>query len=187
MAASLQAPTLFTLAADLAEMQVKTNIDESDLGNIRNGQLVTFRVDAYPTRTFRGTVTQVRLDPVVVQNVVTYAAIISAPNAGLELKPGMTANVTIEWPPRMTCCGSPLRRCGFAPLRARDGAGAGFTVLATAPSGTGAAGAARGRAGTVMDVRRKLQAVPVTTGVTDGVYTEITADALHEGLLRATA
>ena len=96
VAASLQAPTLFTLAADLAEMQVKANIDESDLGNVRDGQAVTFRVDAYPARTFTGTVIQVRLDPVVAQNVVTYAAIISAPNPGLELKPGMTANVTIE-------------------------------------------------------------------------------------------
>ena len=67
VAASLSAPTIFTLAADLSQMQVKTNIDESDLGNVKDGQAVTFRVDAYPTRTFTGTVTQIRLDPVVVQ------------------------------------------------------------------------------------------------------------------------
>ena len=103
VAASLQAPTLFTLAADLSEMQVNTNIDESDLGNVRDGQPVTFRVDAYPTRTFTGTVTQIRLDPVVSQNVVTYAAIISAPNPALELKPGMTANVTIEVARKRRC------------------------------------------------------------------------------------
>ena len=96
VAASLQAPTIFSIAADLSEMQVKTNIDESDLGNVRDGQIVSFRVDAYPTKTFTGKVTQIRLDPVVAQNVVTYAAIISAPNPALELKPGMTANVTIE-------------------------------------------------------------------------------------------
>ena len=96
VAASLQAPTIFSIAADLSEMQVKTSVDESDLGNVRDGQIVSFRVDAYPTRTFSGKVTQIRLDPVVAQNVVTYAAIISAANPALELKPGMTANVTIE-------------------------------------------------------------------------------------------
>ena len=96
VAASLQAPTIFSIAADLSEMQVKTNIDESDLGNVRDGQIVSFRVDAYPTKTFAGTVSQVRLDPVVAQNVVTYAAIITAANPALELKPGMTANVKIE-------------------------------------------------------------------------------------------
>ena len=88
VAASLSAPTIFTLAADLSEMQVKSNIDESDLGNIRDGQDVTFRVDAYPTKTFTGKVTQVRLDPVVSNNVVTYAAIIAAPNPALELEAG---------------------------------------------------------------------------------------------------
>ena len=96
VAASLQAPTIFSIAADLSEMQVKTSVDESDFGNVRDGQIVSFRVDAYPTKTFSGKVTQIRLEPVVAQNVVTYAAIISAANPALELKPGMTANVTIE-------------------------------------------------------------------------------------------
>ena len=96
VAASLQAPTLFTIAADLKEMQLKASIDESDLGNIKEGQPVTFRVDAYPNDVFRGTVRQVRLNPVLVSNVVTYAAIVSAPNAQLKLKPGMTATLTVE-------------------------------------------------------------------------------------------
>jgi len=96
VAASFSAPTLFLIAADLSDMQVNASIDESDVGQIRNGEPVTFRVDAYPNDTFKGTVSQVRLDPATVQNVVTYAAIINAPNEALKLKPGMTANVTIE-------------------------------------------------------------------------------------------
>ena len=96
VAASMQAPTLFVIAADLTKMQVSANIDEADIGRIRPGQHVTFKVDAYPTETFTGTVSQVRLQPVVVQNVTTYSAIIDVPNAELKLKPGMTANVSVE-------------------------------------------------------------------------------------------
>jgi HlyD family secretion protein len=96
VSASLSAPTLFVLAADLSKMQVKASIDESDVGQVHAEQSVTFRVDAYPEETFRGTVSQVRLDPTVESNVVTYAAMIDAPNADMTLKPGMTANVTIE-------------------------------------------------------------------------------------------
>ena len=96
MAASLSAPTLFVIAADLSEMQLSASIDESDLGQITTGQEVSFTVDAYPSETFRGTVSQVRLNPTTVSNVVTYAAIIDAPNTALKLKPGMTATVSIE-------------------------------------------------------------------------------------------
>jgi HlyD family secretion protein len=96
VAASMQAPTLFVIAADLTEMQVNANIDEADVGRIRPGQHVTFRVDAYPTDNFGGTVTQIRLQPVVVQNVTTYGTVIPVPNTELKLKPGMTANVKIE-------------------------------------------------------------------------------------------
>jgi HlyD family secretion protein len=96
VAASMQAPTLFVLAADLTKMQVIANLDESDVGRIRPGQVVTFRVDAYPTDTFTGSVSQVRLEPKVAQNVVTYATVIDVPNDQLKLKPGMTANVNVE-------------------------------------------------------------------------------------------
>jgi len=96
VAASMQAPTLFVLAADLTKMQVLANLDESDVGRIRPKQTVTFRVDAYPNDTFRGTVSQVRLQPVVQQNVVTYSTVIDVPNDDLRLKPGMTANVNVE-------------------------------------------------------------------------------------------
>src|SRR5919201_936975 len=96
VAASMQAPTLFIIAADLTKMQVNANIDEADVGRIRPGQHVTFRVDAYPTETFEGSVSQIRLQPVVVQNVTTYGTVIDVPNTQLKLKPGMTANVKVE-------------------------------------------------------------------------------------------
>jgi len=96
VAASMQAPTLFIIAADLTKMQVNANIDEADVGRIRPKQHVTFHVDAYPTETFEGTVAQIRLQPVVVQNVTTYGTVIDVPNGDLKLKPGMTANVKIE-------------------------------------------------------------------------------------------
>jgi HlyD family secretion protein len=96
VAASMQAPTLYLLAADLTKMKVNANIDEADVGRIRPGQTVRFRVDAFPTDEFLGTVSQIRLQPAVVQNVVTYATVIDVPNPDLKLKPGMTANVSIE-------------------------------------------------------------------------------------------
>src|SRR5688572_10600479 len=96
VAASMSAPTLFVLAADLTKMQVLASLDESDVGRIRPGQDVRFRVDAFPTDEFTGSVTQVRLQPTTVQNVVTYQTVIDVPNPGLKLKPGMTANVNIE-------------------------------------------------------------------------------------------
>ena len=93
VAASLQAPTLFTIANELARMEVHTNVDEADVGSVREGQEVTFTVDAFPSRRFRGSVHQVRNAPIVVQNVVTYVAVVRIDNKELLLKPGMTANV----------------------------------------------------------------------------------------------
>ena len=95
VAASLQAPTIFTIAQDLTQMLVYTKTDESDVGNIRPGKPVTFKVDAFPRETFRGVVKQVRMNPTTIQNVVTYDTIIEFANAELKLFPGMTAFVTI--------------------------------------------------------------------------------------------
>jgi len=95
VAASLQAPTLFTIAQDLREMQVETSIDESDIGRIRADQSATFTVDAFPGRTFRGVVSQIRKAAQNVQNVVTYTVVIATTNPDLALVPGMTANVRI--------------------------------------------------------------------------------------------
>jgi HlyD family secretion protein len=117
VAASMQAPTLFIIAADLTKMQVNANIDESDVGQMRPGQVVRFRVDAYPTDTFIGTVQQVRLNPVVVQNVVTYSTVIDVPNPDLRLKPGMTANLNIEVARRSNVLRVPNAATRFRPTR----------------------------------------------------------------------
>lgn len=95
VAASLQAPTLFTIAKDLTQMQVDTNVSEADIGRIEVGQEATFTVDAYPERIFKGRVSEIRNAPITVQNVVTYDVVIHVENKDLKLKPGMTANVTI--------------------------------------------------------------------------------------------
>jgi HlyD family secretion protein len=94
--ASMTAPTLFVIAEDLTQMQVSANIDESDVGRITPGQDVTFRVDAFAGVDFHGTVAQIRLNPTVVNNVTTYATMLSVPNKDLRLKPGMTANLKIQ-------------------------------------------------------------------------------------------
>ena len=95
VAASFSTPELFTIAKDLTNMQVIANVDEADIGGVKEGDRVTFTVDAYPDDTFEGTVKQVRLEATTTNNVVTYEVVISAPNADLKLKPGLTANVTI--------------------------------------------------------------------------------------------
>ena len=92
---SLNAPTLFVIAKDLTRMQVQAAVDEADIGNVKNGQRVTFSVDAFPDDVFEGVVKEVRLQPTVSSNVVTYATIIDAPNEQLKLKPGMTASITV--------------------------------------------------------------------------------------------
>ena len=95
VASSFSTPTIFTIANDLKHMQVEANVDEADIGQVKSGQSVTFTVDAYPDDVFQGTVRQVRLEPTVTANVVTYRVIIDAPNEDEKLFPGMTANVSI--------------------------------------------------------------------------------------------
>lgn len=95
VAASFSTPTLFTIAQDLKEMQVEADVDEADIGEVKVGQRVTFTVDAYQGETFNGTVTQVRLDPTVTSNVVTYTVVVKAENPDLKLKPGLTATISI--------------------------------------------------------------------------------------------
>jgi len=115
VAASMSAPTLFIIAEDLTKMQVIANIDEADVGRMRQGQPVTFRVDAYPNDVFRGAVEQVRLQPTTVQNVVTYSTVIAVPNPDLKLKPGMTANVTVEIARRTNVLRIPAAALRFRP------------------------------------------------------------------------
>src|SRR5215207_816148 len=117
VAASMSAPELFIIAADLTQMQVNASIDESDVGRMRPGQVVSFRVDAYPNETFHGNVNQVRLNPVTVQNVVTYSTVIDVPNPELKLKPGMTAQVTIEIARRENALRIPAAALRFRPTK----------------------------------------------------------------------
>jgi HlyD family secretion protein len=95
VAASFQTPTLFTIAQDLTKMQIDTSIDEADIGKIKTGQDVEFNVDAYPDNTFHGIVDEIRIAPITVSNVVTYDVVVKVDNSDLQLKPGMTANVSI--------------------------------------------------------------------------------------------
>jgi HlyD family secretion protein len=139
VAASMQAPTLFVLAADLTKMQVVANLDESDVGRIRPGQDVSFHVDAYPTETFNGKVTQVRLQPIMQQNVVTYATVIECPNPQLKLKPGMTANVNIEIARRNNAVRVPNAALRFRPTNDM------FAALGQAPPEQGPREGGRGR------------------------------------------
>lgn len=115
VAASLQAPTLFTIAQDLRKMKVEASVDEADIGNVRTGQQVTFRVDAFPEEVFSGVVSQIRLAPVITQNVVTYTVIIDVENRDLKLMPGMTATVSIEVAQRQNVLRLPVQATRFIP------------------------------------------------------------------------
>jgi HlyD family secretion protein len=186
---------LFVIARDLAEMQVNASISESDIGRIRAGQSVSFGVDAYPGEVFIGQVSQVRLEPVVQQNVVSYVTTIDVSNRDLKLKPGMTANVTLETA-RMTN----VLRLPNAALRVRPSdemvaafgrqpaeSEAGRATLGP-PHERGTAGVRGADIGTpsrpaVVWVSKggQLAQVPVRVGVTDGNYTTVLAGALSEG------
>jgi HlyD family secretion protein len=143
VAASLQAPKLFVLARDLKQMQVETKIDEADVGRIRPGLSANFTVDAFPDDSFEGTVSQVRLEPVVDQNVVTYTTVIDVPNPDLKLRPGMTANVTIVVDRRVDVLKIPNAALRFRPPEGMGEAGRGGSGEARAAVGAGGAAGAR--------------------------------------------
>ena len=115
VAASFSTPTLFTIAKDLTNMQVVADVDEADIGDVKVGERVTFTVDAYPDNTFSGTVKQVRQEATTTNNVVTYSVVISAPNADLKLKPGLTATVTIYTQENKGVLSVPSKALRFTP------------------------------------------------------------------------
>ena len=115
VAAGFSTPTLFTIANDLTQMQVIADVDEADIGEVKEGQSVEFTVDAYPNDTFHGEVTQVRLEATVTNNVVTYEVVISAPNPDYKLKPGLTANVTITTMQKDNVLAAPSKAFRFNP------------------------------------------------------------------------
>ena len=160
VAASMQAPTLFIIAADLTKMQVNANIDEADVGRIRPGQHVTFHVDAYPTDNFDGTVSQIRLQPVVVSNVTTYGTVIDVPNPQLKLKPGMTANVKVEIAKRSNAVRVPNSALRFRPTPEL------FAALnqAVPPEATPGGGRGRGQGSQAGGGRRNADAGGAATG-----------------------
>jgi len=141
VAASLQAPTLFTIAQNLRKMQVEANLDEADIGRIQVGQRTTFTVDAFPGREFRGEIKQIRKAPQTVQNVVTYTVIISAENPDLSLLPGMTANVSIVAAERASALKVPNAALRFRP------ASAGGAAQAAGPAAQGQDRLSRGGSG----------------------------------------
>src|SRR3954463_2468601 len=152
VAASFSAPTLFTIAKDLTKMQVQADVDQSDIGQIKVGEPARFTVDAYPDQTFRGQISQVRLNATVTQNVITYPVIIEVPNPDLKLRPSMTADVTIAVARVQEVLRVPNAALRFRPETATDGqktAGGsqtGGTAAAGGPSQQRAAGGA-GRTG----------------------------------------
>lgn len=117
VAASFSTPELFTIAQDLTNMQVVADVDEADIGDVKEGERVSFTVDAYPDDTFEGKVKQVRQEATTTNNVVTYEVVISAPNADLKLKPGLTANVTIYTAERKGVLSVPSKALRFTPQK----------------------------------------------------------------------
>ena len=186
VAASLSAPTIFVIAQDLAHMQVSASIDESDIGRVAAAQPVTFKVDAYPTQTFNGTVSQVRLEPKTDQNVVSYTTMIDVPNPDLKLKPGMTANVTVQIAMNENVLRVPNAALRFRPATqqtAGGSQGAGFDASQVrGTAGRVGGGGAERNFGRVF-VLRTGQIVPVRvrTGVTDGAMTAVIDGDLQEG------
>jgi HlyD family secretion protein len=163
MAAMFQSPTLFSIAQDLSKMQINTNVDESDIGRIQPGQDAEFVVDAYPETVFTGKVTQVRNAPVVVQNVVTYDVVITVANPDLRLKPGMTANVSIITGVKNNVLRVPNAALRFKPKKMPAGAPGEHGQKVWLPDGD------------------EAKPVKVTTGITDGSWSELLDGAITEG------
>jgi HlyD family secretion protein len=162
VAASLQAPELFIIAQDLRRMQVDASIDESEVGRIRLGQQATFTVDAFPGRMFRGSVTQLRKAAQVVQNVVTYIAVIGAPNEDLALFPGMTANVRVIIDSRENVLKVPNAALRFRPANA-ESASSPSKGEAASPDGDGGEPKAKGKgrgSGQAERLARELSLTP---------------------------
>lgn len=173
VAASLQAPTLFEIAQDLTKMQVDTNVSEADVGRVQLAQRATFGVDAYPGQFFHGAVIAIRKAPINVQNVVTYDVVIAVANPDLKLFPGMTANVRIQVGRREGVLKVPNAALRFHPPDA------GTQAAQATPPGRGNRQVAEQRVWVLGKDGRPL-AVTVTTGLTDGTFTEITGGGLKE-------
>ena len=161
VAASFNTPELFTIAKDLTNMQVVADVDEADIGAVKEGDRVTFTVDAYPDDTFEGTVKQVRLQATTTNNVVTYEVVISAQNADMKLKPGLTANVTIYTQERTGVLAVANKALRFTPTK--ETVGKDMKIVDC-----------KGKNKVWTLDGKTLTAHPVSIGQTDGMHTEIT-------------
>ncbi|MGH9883794.1 MAG: efflux RND transporter periplasmic adaptor subunit, partial [Pyrinomonadaceae bacterium] len=213
VAASLSAPTLFTIANDLTQMQVIANIDQADIGLVEQAKSVKFSVDAFPAAEFDGKIQQMRLNPQNVQNVVTYNVVIDVSNPEQKLKPGMTANLTITIDERNNVLKVPNAALRFIPADAANrrsgisgGSGQGRRRQGQEQTaGTAADNAQQGSGGErrfapptapvlegqtrlvwVMGQDKKLQSRRIKVGLTDGVATEVVEGNLQEGELVVT-
>lgn len=160
VAASFSTPELFTIAKDLTNMQVVADIDEADIGDVADGERVTFTVDAYPDDLFKGVVKQVRQEATTTNNVVTYEVVISAPNTDLKLKPGLTANVTIYTAERKGVLSVPSKALRFTPTKETVG---NKKIVDTE---------AKNKVWT-LENNNTLKAHAVNIGMTDGTHTQI--------------
>lgn len=162
VAAQFQTPTLFTIARDLTKMQVIANIDQADIGSISGTNQVVFTVDAFQNQTFDGTIRQIRLNPQIAQNVVTYNVVIEVENRDLKLKPGLTANLILTTAEHTNILRVPNLALRFTPPDT------------TAPK-------TNGRVIWVQGADRKPQSRTITTGITDGFFTEVVSGDLKAG------
>ena len=198
VAASFQAPTLFQIAQDLTKMQAQADVDQSDIGRVKVGQIARFTVDAYPEDEFRGRISQIRYNAQVNQNVVTYPVIIEVANPEGRLRPKMTANVTIDVSTVQNVLRVPNAALRFKPPTDNakaEGSGGGDAMQRAARTGRarGPAGAAAQLPGGprreaskmqsvyTLDAEKKLKAVEIRTGISDGRYTHVVSGALKEG------
>ncbi|MDE3245298.1 MAG: efflux RND transporter periplasmic adaptor subunit [Acidobacteriota bacterium] len=202
VAASFSTPNLFVIAQDLTKMKVEASIDEADIGQVKEGQKALFTVDSYPETQFHGRVNQVRLEPVIVQNVVNYKVVVQVANDDLKLRPGMTANVTIQTLSREDVLKVPTAALRFNPsafmpaedaktARTPGGANSQKGGGRMGPGGPGAAGPSGAGRGMVpkrddrvwiLGPDGKPKAMIVKVGITDGQATEISGEGLREGM-----
>ena len=175
VAASYQTPTLFLVAKDLTKMQVDSNVSESDIGYVRQGQRATFKVDAFPDRDFEGTIGQVRQAPITVQNVVTYDVVVNVDNPEQLLKPGMTANVTLVTARRDNVTRIPIDAIRFSPARAQAAPVESAGPLLPSRS-----------ARVWVPGGRRIKPLPITIGLDDGTNVEMIKGPLQVGDLVIT-
>ncbi len=181
VAAAMTAPVLFTIANDLTKMHIEANVSEADIGGVREGQVAMFAVDAFPDRTFHGKIVQVRYAPITVDNVVTYVTVIEVDNPKKELRPGMTANVSIVIAEQKNALAVPNAALRFKPPQETAGESRKSAGPPGAQGTQGTQGAERTGKKKPEGAARKvyrlagdaLKPVEVTVGITDGINTEV--------------